>query len=116
MMDGTPIEIERITVDDGEVVEVRGELDLSNARLLEDSLSEVESQMVILDLTNVEFIDSAGIRTVDRGRRSFAEVGRTLLIVAPPASRAASIFRIAGFGDRFLLDSRDGARSKQPEG
>ena len=89
----------------GDVLVVRGELDLTNARELGDALSGSTSDTVVLDLSELVFVDSAGMRTIDEQHRRLGEEGRTLLIVAPAESRAAWTFRIAGFSDTLLHDS-----------
>jgi anti-sigma B factor antagonist len=93
------------------VVRVRGELDLTNAAALEDALDGVTGRTVILDLTGVVFVDSAGIRTIDAAYKRHRKSNRTLLIVAPPGSRAGWTFRVAGFTSDFVLDSLDTARA-----
>jgi anti-sigma B factor antagonist len=102
---GTLLEIERRVEPNGDVVEVRGELDLTNASSLDEALSETTGSAVILDLAALAFIDSAGIRTIDQAHRRFTENGRKLLIVAGAESRAAWTFRVAGFADGFVLES-----------
>ena len=64
---------------------------------------------MILDLGGIAFIDSAGIHAIDQAHRRLAETGRSLLVVAPDESRAAWTFRVAGFGEGFVLDSRASA-------
>lgn len=88
-----------------EVLELRGELDLTNAEELDEALSQADGGTVILDLGGLSFIDSAGMRAIDQAHRRLAEAGRTLLVAAPEESRAGWTFRVAGFGDDFLLES-----------
>jgi anti-sigma B factor antagonist len=111
-MQGTLLEIDRRVEPIGDVVEVRGELDLTNAPSLDDALSEVTGSTVILDVGALAFIDSAGIRTIDQAHRRFAESGRKLLIVAGAESRAAWTFRVAGFADGFVLESLAEAQAR----
>ena len=90
----------------GEIVRVVGELDLTNADILASALLDTGGATVLLDLSAVTFIDSAGIRAIDDAHSAYEEDGRSLLIVAPPESRVAWTFRIAGF-DKQLLESVD---------
>jgi anti-sigma B factor antagonist len=92
-----------------EVVEARGELDLTNANQLEDVLASATRSVVVLDLGGLSFLDSAGMRTIDQANRRYAESGRHLLVVAPRESRAAWAFRIAGFDEDLLLESLEHA-------
>ena len=51
--------------DDAQVVRLAGEVDISNAARLEEDISEAVSNHVIglvLDLSDTEYLDSAGIR------------------------------------------------------
>ena len=67
------------------VVEVTGELDLSTVALWEENVEAVgrDSAVVVLDLSEVGFVDSAGVRTLFRLARNAASHGTRLLIVAP---------------------------------
>ena len=58
-----------------------------------------------MELAAVDFIDSAGLRALDAANRELRAAGRTLALVAPPASRAAFTFRIAGFSEDGVHDS-----------
>jgi anti-anti-sigma factor len=84
---------------------VRGELDLTNASALDEALLQTSARAVILDLDGLDFVDSAGMRAIDRAHRRLADDGRMLLIVAPGESRAAWTFRVAGFADGAVLES-----------
>jgi anti-anti-sigma factor len=90
-----------------DVLDVRGELDLTNAGALEDALARTHRRTVVLDLSLLVFVDSAGIRTIDLAHRTLRDSGRTLLVVAPPESRADWTFRIAGFDSSVVLGSLD---------
>ena len=98
--------IERDRNASGEIVRVVGELDLTNADILASALLDTGGATVLLDLTAVTFVDSAGIRAIDQAHSAYEEDGRALLIVAPSESRVAWTFRIAGF-DHQLLESVD---------
>lgn len=101
------LRLERRTEPRGEVVELAGELDLTNAAQLDEALAGTTAAAVYLDLTRVTFIDSAGMRAIDRARGLLLEHGRQLLLVAPPDSRAAWTFRVAGFADQLLADDQE---------
>jgi anti-anti-sigma factor len=67
------------------VVEVTGGLDLSTVARWEEDVEAVgrDSAVVVLDLSAVGFVDSAGVRTLFRLVRDAASHGTRLLIVAP---------------------------------
>lgn len=90
-----------------EVIELEGELDLVNAGVVRDVLSETSAATVIVDLGRIEFIDSAALRALDAGNRELEATGRRLVIVAPPGSRAAFTLRVAGFPTGAVRDSVD---------
>lgn len=91
------------------IMRVRGELDLTNASLLETALTGSPDGTTILDLSGVVFVDSVGIRTIDAAYKRLRNTGRTLIAVAPPDSRAGWTFRVAGFTGGFVLESIDAA-------
>jgi anti-anti-sigma factor len=84
---------------------VVGEVDFSNAERLEAAVASTEAAHVVLDLAGLEYVDSAGIRAIDRCYRELASQGRSLSIVSPPGTRAAWTFRIAGFGDGIVFET-----------
>ena len=108
-MHGTSMRIEEEAGASGDVVRLGGELDLTNTPELEQALARTASQVVVLDLSELAFVDSAGMRAIDQAHRQLAESDRTLLIVAPAESRAAWTFRVAGFSDDLLHESLDEA-------
>lgn len=75
-----------ITVEDtptGQVIRVRGELDLASAPQLAAALADStggSSDPVTLDLAGVTFIDSSALRTLVLAGRDLSEAGRTLQI------------------------------------
>jgi anti-anti-sigma factor len=81
------------------VVEVTGELDLSTVARWEEDVEIVgrDSAVVVLDLSRVRFVDSAGVQTLFRLVRDAESHGRHLLIVAPhdgPVRRLLDILAI----------------------
>jgi len=84
------------------VVALSGELDLSTIPLLEKRLlAETHSKrQVIVDLTNVWFIDSSGIGLLIRAFRSGPDAERLHTVIAE-GSQVDRVFRLAGI-DRAL--------------
>ncbi len=95
---------------DRTLVEIVGELDMSNADDVQKQLGKaVEgSDVLVVDLSRLGFIDSAGIAVLDRLHRWLNSSGPTLMIVAAPRSVAGRTLRMAGM-DRVLpvTPSRD---------
>ena len=74
------------------IVDVHGEIDLSNAIALTRAVEDAAAQgAVILDLTSVTFIDSTGVRALFKLRRQLAEGGTSFRVVVP---QGASIRRV----------------------
>jgi anti-anti-sigma factor len=91
------------------VVLVEGEIDLTNADVLQRTVEEPRSSVVILDLTNVRYLDSSGIRAIERGFQQIRSEERTLLIVSPPDTPAGWTLHVAGFDRSLVVESVDAA-------
>jgi anti-anti-sigma factor len=90
----------RISLAAGEVVaRVTGDVDMSNAQdvgamILDATPNEADG--VVLDLSEVEFMDSAGIYVVYGIRASLHARGQLLVLVVPPSSPVHDALRLAG--------------------
>jgi anti-sigma B factor antagonist len=83
---------------DAAVVVPTGELDLATAPALEASLSRAFTEAaprVVLDLRELEFIDSSGLRTLLTARRRAEEAGSGFSLVAGHAALERTL-EIAG--------------------
>lgn len=86
---------------DVHVVALRGELDLCSAPAVEQELRSVEAgdaDAILLDLSELEFIDSTGVRLLIMAeQRSRWDSGRLVLKRPPaPVFRAIEISGVAG--------------------
>ena len=102
-------EFRREQIGEVEVVRVAGEIDLSNAGELVAALEETTQIRVALELAELTYIDSAGIRAVDQGYRVLRAEGRELVVVVPPDSPADWVFRVAGLSERVVAATLDEA-------
>jgi len=78
---------------------VRGDIDMSNARDLRDELSSRtpnDALGLILDLSEVDYLDSAGIHLVHHLRENLRAGGQQLLLVIPEDSPITATLRLAG--------------------
>ena len=93
--------LEVTTQDSGEQVTVslKGELDLSSVGKVQAELQRVEAEgpsLLILDLSNLTFLDSTGLRAVVTADERARENGRRFVIVRGPdaVQRVFSITRL----------------------
>jgi anti-anti-sigma factor len=81
------------------VVEVRGELDLATASQLEDAVlpSVRDGRETIIDLRDLEFMDSTGVRVVVAAHLAAEEHGARLALVrARPGTAVHRVLEISG--------------------
>ena len=86
---------------DRAIVTVSGDFDLQVAQRVVDELAKVEAaepDLVILDLSRLSFLDSAGMGVIAAAQARATEAGRTLAVVRPPYS-VRRAFEVSGFGD-----------------
>jgi anti-sigma B factor antagonist len=87
------------------IVQVRGEVDVHSAPLLRDRLTEViedGSKSVIVDLSELGFIDSTGLGALVAARNHGAERSAAVRIVCP-SERLLKLFRITGLHEVFAI-------------
>jgi anti-sigma B factor antagonist len=102
----------RVHSQDGDVrhlVTVEGEVDLSSAPLLEAELSKalVTTASIIIDLTNVVFIDTSGVRVLLVALKTAHERGIGFHLVAP-AGPARRVIELTGLAEALaVVDSID---------
>lgn len=78
---------------------VTGEIDMSNVGELATAVLEAtpnDALGLVLDLSHVDYVDSAGIHMLYRLGESLRHRGQTLRVVVPPASAASDALRLAG--------------------
>jgi anti-anti-sigma factor len=99
---------------DGDTIRIAlaGEFDLSNAAQLEDALKEVEverPQLLVLDLRDLTFMDSTGLRVMVSADARARDDSRRLAVVQGPES-VHRVFRITGLDDHLeIVESPEAA-------
>jgi anti-anti-sigma factor len=81
------------------VARVTGEIDLSNAESIENAIAEAtpnHALALILDVSALNYLDSAGIHLVYKLREKLRARGQTLRLVIPADSPANDALRLAG--------------------
>ena len=106
MPSGPHLEVRSSATDSGHVVTAIGDIDVASAPLLE---SEVESHHgdVVLDLTQVEFIDSAGLVVLIRQQKRIRAAGAELTLAVRPGP-VTRLLELTGLAGAFPLISTDG--------
>jgi anti-anti-sigma factor len=92
-------DIEFATRDGVMIAVLRGEIDMSNAQDLGVALAEATSNELlglVLDLSEIHYMDSAGIHLIYRLRESLQSRGQTLTLVIPAESPVNDALRLAG--------------------
>src|SRR5690606_18773486 len=99
---GPHLEVRSTAAGAGRAVMVIGDVDLASAPLLEAEIEQHHGVDVTVDLSQVDFIDSAGlvvlIKQQDRIRQSGAEL--TLAVVPGPVTR---LFELTGLSEAFPM-------------
>jgi anti-anti-sigma factor len=85
-------------LDGRSVVTIRGELDLATAPDLEQAINERldAGDAVIVDLRELQFMDSTGLRVLVHAHARAGEQGRFSIVRPPPGGPIAKILAIAG--------------------
>lgn len=82
-------------VDGTVVVRLTGEIDMSTAGILSEHLRSISAQQlehVVLDATEVSFMDSTGLHALTEGKRLFHEAGTNLYLV--PSSQVRRVLEL----------------------
>ena len=83
---------------------VVGEVDMSNASAIKTALTDGTPNSVaglILDLSRVDYLDSAGIQLLLKLHGALRTRAQELVLVVPGESVVADTFRLAGLADRL---------------
>lgn len=85
-----------------------GEIDLSNAMELESLITDAVPNSVlgvVLDLSGVSYIDSAGVRLLLSLAGRLRWRGQDLVLAAPPDSRCRRVLSMVGVGSKVMLET-----------
>jgi anti-anti-sigma factor len=87
------------------LIVVTGELDIASAPELEQTLEQIHperTKLVIVDLRELEFMDSTGLNTIVRAHRRLAECDCELTLVKGPP-QVQRLLDLTGVADRLRL-------------
>jgi anti-anti-sigma factor len=89
------------------VLALSGELDVVSAPELELCLNEVMAEAhdrVVLDLSELAFVDSAGVSVLIKGKQDAESSGR-MLVLGRPTEQVHRVFALVGLADWLTFDS-----------
>lgn len=96
----------------GTVIALSGELDLASSPDLEEKLDEVfgsDVELVVLDLRELEFMDSTGLSVLIRAHQTAEGAERRLYLVKGPP-QVQRLLTLTGVGERLaVVDSPEDA-------
>ena len=91
----------------GSVIEAVGEVDLTTASQLREALlaavGDSEKPGIIVDLSKVDFIDSAGLALLVEARKRLSPDGRTLSILLTPGRQPERVLKLGRFDTIMTL-------------
>ena len=96
------LQVASYTFDGGRVVTLRGELDASSKEGLAEQLTGPPGSLVVLDLSQLTFVDSSGLGAIHTARRAAIEGGGDLL-VSRPNPTVSRVMEITGL-DTWVTD------------
>jgi anti-sigma B factor antagonist len=102
-----PLQLTVAENDDGASVLVRGEVDIHTCAQLETALTELAANgtaRITVDLSEVAFIDSSGLRALVVGHKALQDHGGTL-VVAHPSATTARLLEVTGLDGLFDITS-----------
>jgi anti-sigma B factor antagonist len=106
------LEVDISRVDGADILDVRGELDAGSALGLAGPLTDIASDRdghVVLDLTDLSFMDSTGMSVLLNARRRLTRQDRQLLVVCP-AGPVMRLFELTSLIDTLGVHaSKDAA-------
>ncbi len=90
--------VEAVTVDGIEIVRVAGEIDISNAALVRDAVGAAIPDLaeVVVDLSDTEYLDSAGIGMLFRLAQRLGYNRQELHLVIPSNAPIRAVIRLSG--------------------
>ena len=109
-------DLHRLAGAENAAIVVSGEIDLSNAeqfsRVLKGSVSNVDHEL-ILDLSQVTYVDSAGIRVMFDLARRLKDHQQRLLLVVPRGSRIRRSLTLGGLLE--VVEVREAPPKAEPQ-
>ena len=98
------MEVQQELIDNWQIIKVTGEIDSKTVSTLRSFIDEklIEDKAVALDLTNVPFMSSAGLRTLLTLQRSTSKMNVDLALIGV-ASEIQDTMKVTGFLQYFKI-------------
>lgn len=100
------MEIENTQYKHCDLIQVSGRVDSSTAPRLADSINKIVEAgrfKIVLDMTKLEFISSAGLRVLISTQKTCKRYNRGELVVSGVPEFVKSVFDLAGFTPLFKM-------------
>lgn len=97
--------IERRDDSDGVVLALSGELDIATSPALEQRITQIWDEgpdRLLLDLSELRFVDSAGVSALIRAKEEAGAKGRELVLRRPPP-KVQSLFALVGLANWLTI-------------
>lgn len=92
---------------DRSIIAIRGDIDAYGGHVLRDAITDalqIDSDVVV-DLSDVNFVDSAGVGVLVGGHRAAEKAGRTFTI-RHPSKRVEVLLEVTGLNRLFTIEQR----------
>lgn len=97
-----------VDVDDGGAIVVHGDIDMAGGPVLEAAILQREDQQpLVIDLEDVSFIDSSGLRSLLGASRRARGRG-TDVVLRSVGPEVARLLDITGTSSQFVIESHRG--------
>jgi len=103
---GEPLEVDESEVEGVRLLEVHGELDLATAPRLcarLDAARAARVRRLVVDLTDVGFCDSTGLRALLGAGREIRIDGGRFAVAVQPGGPVARLFEVVGVGESLRV-------------
>ena len=101
------------------VLQISGEVDLGTAASLRTATEDLlagPAELIVIDLSEVTFFDSAGLKVLDDLQQQAAAAHRSVALVCPH-ERIRRLLEITGLDDRFSIhDTLEDAATPEGDG
>jgi anti-anti-sigma factor len=107
--DPQPFAVRSTSAGSTQVVEVVGEVDMTTAPELSQAIERTPdgTELVVIDLSEVSFLDSSGLNALVQARRTLADREVAMTVVVPVDAAIRRVFEITHLTEPLtVIDSR----------